>query len=184
MQLEKLTVKSREALLAAQNYATLKNHQAITPLHLLHGILTVEESLIGNILQLLNCNVAGIIADCQQTLEKLPAVYGNSNIYFDKACERIFTLAENLAKNLKDEFISLEHIYLALLEQNDSSTATLVNKYNLNKQAFIKELQKIKTEPIASEDPENRYNALKKYGFDLVEQAKKQKLDPFICSES
>ncbi len=184
MQPEKFTLKSRESLLVAQNYATLKNHQAITPLHIFYGILTVEDSLIRNILQTLGKNLVNIIAECQQVLEKLPAVYGDNTIYFDKSCERIFVLAENLAKNLKDEFISLEHLYLAILEQNDSNIIPIVQKYNLDKQSFIQELQKIKIEPITTEDPENRYNALKKYGFDLVEQAKKQKLDPVIGRDS
>lgn len=184
MQPEKFTLKSRESLLVAQNYATLKNHQAITPLHIFYGILTVEDSLIRNILQILGKNLVNIIAECQQVLEKLPAVYGDNTIYFDKSCERIFVLAENLAKNLKDEFISLEHLYLAILEQNDSNIIPIVQKYNLDKQSFIQELQKIKIEPITTEDPENRYNALKKYGFDLVEQAKKQKLDPVIGRDS
>lgn len=184
MQPEKFTLKSRESLLVAQNYAILKNHQAITPLHIFYGILTVEDSLIRNILQTLGKNLVNIIAECQQVLEKLPAVYGDNTIYFDKSCERIFVLAENLAKNLKDEFISLEHLYLAILEQNDSNIIPIVQKYNLDKQSFIQELQKIKIEPITTEDPENRYNALKKYGFDLVEQAKKQKLDPVIGRDS
>ncbi len=182
MDLNKLTQKSREALNEAQALALKNSHQTIDGEHLHISLLQKKDDLIPKILIKMNVPFDFYYKDLNDEIFKIPKVYGNNaSLYITRRVEEIFVEAEKISKLFKDDYISLEHIYLALLEEVDTPSAKVMKKYGITKDRFLKELSLIRSnQRITSENPEENYEALSRFGKDLVEEAKKEKLDPVI----
>lgn len=182
MDINKLTKKAQEAVFESNNLAVRLNHQSINVEHLHFALITQKDSLISKILIKMNVPFDFYYKDLNDELSKLPKIYGgNVNVTVTRRFEEIFIHAEEIAEKFKDEFISVEHIYLAIMEERNSVSSNIVKKYGITKDKFLKELSAIrKNQRITSQNPEETYEALEKFGRDLVEEARRGKLDPVI----
>jgi len=182
MDINKLTKKAQEAVFESNNLAVRLNHQSINVEHLHFALITQKDSLISKILIKMNVPFDFYYKDLNDELSKLPKIYGgNVNVTVTRRFEEIFIHAEEIAEKFKDEFISVEHIYLAIMEERNSVSSNIVKKYGITKDKFLKELSAIrKNQRITSQNPEEIYEALEKFGRDLVEEARRGKLDPVI----
>ena len=184
MNLQKFTQKSLEAIQNGQSTAMEYRNPQIEQQHLLYGLLTQEEGLIPQLLIKMNINVNGLLKDTKQELERLPHVSGSreaGKIYISGDLDTALTEAERLAENMKDEYVSVEHIFMSLLNSPNSSLKKLFKQYQLEKSEFMKILATVRGNTrVTSDAPESTYDVLKKYGIDLVEKARSNKLDPVI----
>jgi len=182
MDINKLTKKAQEAVFESNNLAVRLNHQSINVEHLHFALITQKDSLISKILIKMNVPFDFYYKDLNDELSKLPKIYGgNVNVTVTRRFEEIFIHAEEIAEKFKDEFISVEHIYLAIMEERNSVSSNIVKKYGITKDKFLKELSAIrKNQRITSQNPEETYEALENFGRDLVEEARRGKLDPVI----
>ena len=177
---EKFTQKSIEVINGAQNIARENQNQTLTPEHMLAALLNQEGGLIGTLLYRLGVDVGAMQGEVNSLIEKQPKVQGVTELYPSGEVSAVLRFAEKVASQLKDEYISVEHIMLGLLAEGGRQVKELLQKYGVTKQNFTDELAKVKTSPVTSDNPEDTYDALKKYGTDLVERAREQKLDPVI----
>ena len=182
MDINKLTKKAQEAVFEANNLALKLNNQSIDVEHLHFALLSQKDSLISKILIKMNVPVDFYYKDLSDELSKLPKIYGsNANVIVTRRFEEIFIQAEEIADKFKDEFVSVEHIYLAIMEERNSMSSNIIKKYGITKEKFLKELSTIrKNQRITSQNPEETYEALERFGRDLVEEANRGKLDPVI----
>lgn len=185
MDVEKLTVKVQEAINEAQSIAIKLNHQQIDTIHLFMAIISEEDGLIPNIFEKMGVNSKKVIDDTEKELDKMPKVLGegarNSSIYVTRKFEEVFVSAEKIANNFKDSYISTEHIILAFMEISDPAVGKILKMNNIGKKEFLNALASVRgNQRVDSKEPEATYDALKKYGRNLVEEAKKHKLDPVI----
>ena len=165
-----------------QNIAISEGHQMLDGEHLHMALLMQKDGLIPKLLKYLNVDTTAVIADVQEALEKLPKVSGNAdNMYSSRRLSQLLMRAEKIAEEFKDEYVSVEHLYLALLEEKGTPSAKIFAKYNINKNKFLEALSKVRgNQRVTSQNPEDNYDALNKYGRDLVEMAREGKLDPVI----
>ncbi|MCK9216390.1 MAG: ATP-dependent chaperone ClpB [Firmicutes bacterium] len=186
MDVGKLTQKAQEAVIEAQNIAIKFNHQSIDGEHLHMGLIIQKDGLIPKILSKMNIPFDFYYKDLNDELYKTPKVYGDkSSLYATRRFEEIFVKAEEETKLFKDEYISVEHIYVSLIEENNTPSSKIINKYGIDKDKFLKALSLIRSNhKIINQNPEESYEALEKFGRDLVEEAKKEKLDPVIGRDS
>ncbi len=185
MNLEKMTAKMRETAQEAQNIALRYNHQKLTPSHFHMALLTIDNSLIVDILKRMKKDVSSIKDDLLNTLSKEPSVENVQDMYMSRDAQSIMLKAEDNQKKYKDSYLSVEHLYLSLMESSDSDTKSIFKKHQIDKKSFEEALQNIrKNKRVESDTPESSYNALEKYGRDLVQQAKDGKLDPVIGRDS
>ncbi len=181
MSAEKYTKKGLESLNEAQNLALLNNHQELTPMHLLCGVLSDKSGLIASLLAKMGKSAELLLSDGLAELESLPKVTGSGvKIYYSTEGARVLAVASELAKKQGDEYVGVEHIFIALLKSSHKSVKTLINKHGISLNEFEKRLKEVKTSPISNDDPEQSYDVLQKYGYDLVERAKNGKIDPVI----
>ncbi len=182
MNIEKMTQKTQEAIVAAQNMAIENSIQEID-VEMLHlALLQQPESTIKGILNSMGVNTAEMEAQLQKYVDSRPKVSGsNQQPYITRRLNEIFIRAEKVMNEFKDEYMGTEHLYIALIEANDGYSAELIKRYGITKDKFLKELMAVrKNQRITSQTPEDTYNTLEKYGRDLIELAKKNKLDPII----
>ncbi len=185
MKPEKMTAKMREAFQEAQNSALRYNHQKLIPSHFHMGLLNIQDSLVVDILTRLNVDVSALKQDLVKVLEKEPRVENAEDLYMSRDAQTLMIKTEDIQKAFKDSFMSVEHIYLALFESKDEATNNLLNTYQIDKKSVKETLDSIrKNKKIDSDNPEASYEALEKYGRDLVSQAKDGKLDPVIGRDS
>lgn len=186
MNIEKLTQNARSALDEAMNMAIQEGHQQIEVEHIHLALMEQREGLIPKLIKYMGVEPGDIIIDLRAYLDKKAKVSGgNSSIYMSNDLNLIFIEAEKIAMQLKDEYVSVEHIYIALLESKHAKTLELFRKYGITKDKFMQNLLKVRgNQRITSENPEENYEALEKYGRDLVEMARKGKLDPVIGRDS
>jgi len=178
MNSEKFTKKALEAINNAQTLALERNNQEIQVEHMAYSLLTDEEGLIPKIITKAGCETQQIIFDINKTISSFPQVTGNnSNIYISNDLALVFSNSEKLLKKYNDDFVSVEHIFECLFDTNLKKT---FSKYLLTKDKFLTTLRTIKTNNVRTDNPEDTYDVLKKYGHDLVEQASIGKLDPVI----
>ena len=178
---DKYTKSAYSALMSAQNRALISNHQEITPEHILYGILEDGAGLVCSLLQKSGIDTRLMQADLQTALNKLPSVTGSgSNAYYGAGAQKILAVAESMAKAQKDEYIGVEHIFIALAKNANRSVKEILAKHSFNLKEFEDGLKKVKTSPISNDDPEQTYDVLQKYGDDLVLRAKQGKIDPVI----
>ncbi len=186
MDTNKLTHKSQEALTQAQAIASQYNHQQIDVEHLLSALLSDESGLIVQLLKRMNVNNNAVLKNINDELSKRPRVLSGGTeqgkIYLTHRLNNILNNAEERAKILKDEYISVEHLFLSILgEGNNTPSGKILNDFGITEEKFLKMLNEVRgSQRVQSADPEATYEALEKYGRDLVSAAKNGKLDPVI----
>ncbi|MBQ6968935.1 MAG: AAA family ATPase, partial [Synergistaceae bacterium] len=186
MDINKLTRKSQEAISSAQAIASEYNHQQVDCEHLLSAMLRDSEGLIPQLLKKMNIDTGELLKSADEELSKLPRVTGSGTeqgkIYITQRLERLFNRAEERAKSLKDEYISVEHLFMAMLGENSASPCgKIFSRFGITEEKFLKTLNEVRGgQRVQSADPEATYEALEKYGRDLVQAAKNNKLDPVI----
>ena len=182
MDTNRFTQKSLEALQAAQQLAQSYGNAQVEQVHLLDALLSQENGLIGQLMGKLGLNVQQVRTACESAVNRLPKISGsNQQPYVTASLSQALTEAENQMKQMRDEYISVEHLFLSLLEKADSTVRPLFASLDITKPKFLEALQAVRgSARVTSEDPESTYDALKKYGQDLVELARQNKLDPVI----
>ena len=182
MNIEKYTQKMQGAILDAQSIANSYGHQQLEIAHVHYAIISDSDGLIPKLLEAMNVDVKSLKADLKSDLEKLPKVSGSSaQLYMSSELNNVLTKAEKIASDFKDEYVSVEHLYLAILDSNNQEVSRLMTKYGINKDEFMKALTMVRgNQRVTSQNPEDTYDALNKYGTDLVDAARKGKLDPVI----
>ncbi len=185
MNFEKFTENSLKVLQSSESLASENKSPELQQVHILYSLLTIDGSLIYEILQGQGINVSSLIVDVNAEINKLPKVSGGDRVYLSQKANEALNYAFEIAKNMKDEYVSVEHIFLALIEKCDAKVQDLLKKYNINKNNFLQVLKNIRGNTnVTNQNPEDTYNVLKKYGSDLVELAKAHKLDSVIGRDS
>ena len=188
MNAEKLTQKSMDAVRKAQSIAVMHSNQIIEPIHLLAGLLKQENGLIPQLLRKMNIDADIFESETDKKLDSLPKVTGSgrsNNIGISSESDRVLTSAEKIASDMKDEFISVEHIMLALIDCKDKDVSQLCKTFNISRENFLSALMSVRGNTrVTTENPEDTYDVLSKYGQELVELARKNKLDPVIGRDS
>jgi|WetSurMetagenome_2_1015567.scaffolds.fasta_scaffold00085_52 ATP-dependent Clp protease ATP-binding subunit ClpB len=183
MRLDKLTVKSQEALQEAQGLAEKKGNQQVDVEHLLYAIVSDDEGICPQLLNKVGANIAAVKADLDKEIEKIPKVSGATpmgQLYVTPRLKNVIEKAFDEAQHLTDEFISVEHILIAVFSDQGSATAIL-NRNGATRANILNAMKEIRgTQRVTDPNPEDKYQALKKYGKDLTELARKGKLDPII----
>lgn len=182
MNIEKYTQNAQQAIMDCQNIAISEGHQMLDGEHLHLALMMQKDGLIPKLIKFMNLDPTSIIADLQEEMEKLPKVSGAAdNMYSSRRLSQILMKAEKIADDFKDEYVSVEHLYLALLEERGTPSAKIFSKFGIDKNKFLDALSKVRgNQRVTSQNPEDNYDALNKYGRDLVEMAREGKLDPVI----
>ena len=185
MSTENYTQKTLEAIRDAQALAQEKNNQYLTPEHLLYALLKQDGGLIGSIFSRIGVNCGSLLAELDTKIDEFPKVSGgNGQVYASPETSKVLTVAEKTAEKLHDEYISVEHLMLGIFAEGDRALKQLLQDHGITRSRFSEELSKVKSNPVTSDNPEDTYDALKKYGTDLVERARKKELDPVIGRDS
>ena len=180
MNLQKFTQKSLEAIQNAQSMAVEYGNPQMDQQHLLVTLLTQDEGLIPQLMQKVNVNVNGLLQAAENEVKKLPRATGGQT-YVSSDLDKTLTAAEKLAENMTDEYVSVEHIFMAMVNSPNAALKDIFRQYNITKEGFMKILATVRGNTrVTSDSPEATYDALKKYGADLVEKARSKKLDPVI----
>ncbi|MCR5683162.1 MAG: ATP-dependent chaperone ClpB, partial [Clostridiales bacterium] len=181
---EKLTQKSLDALKTAQSLAVERNNVQVTPEHLAYALVSQDGGLIGSLFEKMGVDTRAFLTRLEAILNAIPGVTGSGRepdkIYISPECDRTLDLAEKIAEQMKDEYVSVEHFMLALFDRPTEKLASLYREFGLTKDAFMQVLAGVRNSRVTSDNPEQTYEALKKYGTDLVERARSQKMDPVI----
>lgn len=182
MNLEKYTQKAQDAIVEMQNIAVSEGHQQLDGEHLHLALMMQQDGLIPKLVKYMGIDTGKVIGDLEAEMEKLPKVAGaGDNMYSTRRLNKLLMDSEKIAGDFKDEFVSVEHMYLALLAERGTPSAAIFSKYEITKDKFLKALENVRgNQKITSQNPEDQYQALEKYGRDLVEMAKDGKLDPVI----
>jgi len=188
MNAEKFTQRSADAVRKAQSIAVMQSNNVIEPIHLLSGLLKQENGLIPQLLKKMNIDTDIFDGEVDKKIALLPKVTGSgrsSNIGISVEGDRILTNAESIADNMKDEFVSVEHIMLSLIDCKDRDVSALFRTFNITRDPFLSALMSVRGNTrVTSENPEDTYDVLKKYGQELVGLARRNKLDPVIGRDS
>ena len=185
MNYDKLTQKSVECIQNTQRGALEFGNQEIRPIHILRVLASDQDGLIYQMLRDMNINTDYLLKDCEEEIARLPKISPLREAYLSSEADQVLGLAENISKQMKDEYVSVEHIMLALFEKGGKSVLDVLAKNKVTKSEFVKELASVRGNAnVTTDNPEGTYNALKKYGTDLVELARKNKIDPIIGRDS
>ena len=189
MNIEQMTQKTREALQAAQRIAVEYSNNAVEQEHLLAALAQQQDGLIPQMLQTLGIDANAFAQVALQKVEALPRVTGSGRdpekIYISNDLDRALNAAEQQAKQMKDEYISVEHVFLGILQRPGKAANEIFKAFSLTAEKFMQQLRTVRgNQRVTSDNPEDTYNALKKYGQDLVEMARANKLDPVIGRDS
>ena len=185
MNMEKFTRKSLEAIREAQQVAIEHQNMQIDQQHLLYALTAQQEGLIPQLFTALNIEPQRVLSACEREIERIPKVSGPGRdpekVYISQSVDAALNEAEKQAEHMKDEYVSVEHIVLALMEKPNGVLKRLFSELGLTRDAFLKQLQAVRGNArVTSDQPEDTYDALKKFGTDLTDLARKQKLDPVI----
>lgn len=186
MNTEKFTQKTNEVLELAQKVAIKLNHAKLDGEHLHYALLEVEGSMVANVLSAIGIDVKAVASALYDYLEKMPKVYGDDvQLSGTRRLNQLLIYAEDEAKRFKDDYVSVEHLYLALLGERNSFSTSLFNRFNITTENFLIALKSIRSnQRVTSQNPEVGYEALSKYSINLIERAKAGKLDPVIGRDS
>ena len=191
MNAEKFTQKTIEIINDAQNLARERQNQTLAAEHLLYALLAMDGGLVRTLVMRIGQKngrgdvIDSMLNDTDAAVEKLPKVSGsNGELYPSSEVSAVLRFAEKAAAGMKDEYISVEHIMLGLLSEGGRAVRDICARYGVSTKSFTDELAKVKTSPVTSDNPEDTYDVLAKYGTDLVERAREQKLDPVIGRDS
>ena len=180
MEMDKYTRKSLEVVEKAKEKALEYDNQELTQMHLLAGLLEIDDSLIAKIFEKMGVNVTGAVNAVEDKLARLPKVSGG-NMYAGNNFSKALIQAEKEAKQMGDTYVSVEHLFLGMVDKADSDIKVFLKDWGVSRNAFLKELAEIRgNHKVDSDDPESSYEAMEKFGYDLVERARQQKLDPVI----
>ncbi|MCL6635708.1 MAG: type VI secretion system ATPase TssH, partial [Peptococcaceae bacterium] len=182
MDINRYTQKSRESLSSAQQLAAARHHQEVTGKHLLAALLTQEGGLVPRLLEHAGINAGGLAGRVEDLLRKIPVVTGyEGSLHLGAALARVLARAEKEARQMKDDYVSVEHLLLALLEEGEPETREVLQQAGLSRNVLLNSLQAIRgNQRVTGENPEDTYEALERYGRDLTRQAADGKLDPVI----
>ena len=182
MNIEKYTQNAQSAIIDCQNIAVEEGHQQIDGEHLHLALLMQKDGLISKLLKFMQVNTGEMVGALQAEIDKLPKVSGGADsMYSTRRLQQLLLSAEKKAEKLKDEYVSVEHLYLALLDERNTPSAQILKRYGVTKDGFLQALNQVRgNQRVTSQNPEENYDALNKYGRDLVEMAREGKLDPVI----
>ena len=189
MNAQKFTQKSLEAIQEANNLALSNNNMQIEQEHLLYALLTIDQSLIAQLIKKMGKDPQALTQAVKQEIDKMPGVTGSGReagkIYVAQDVDTVLAKAENIADSMKDEYVSVEHLMLSLMENPNRNLKEIFKLFDIRKNDFLKVLQEVRGNTrVTSDSPEGTYDVLKKYGHDLVEDAREKKLDPVIGRDS
>ena len=186
MNIEKYTQNAQGAIIDCQNIAVEEGHQQIDGEHLHLALLMQKDGLIPKLIKFMGINTGEVIGAVQQQIDKLPKVSGSAeSMYTTRRLQQILLNAEKKADKMKDEYVSVEHLYLALLDERNTPSAEIFKRYGITRDKFLEALNQVRgNQRVTSQNPEENYDALNKYGRDLVEMARDGKLDPVIGRDS
>ena len=181
MNINKFTQKSMEAVQGCEKLAYEYGNQEIDQEHFLYSLITIEDSLIAGLLEKMGIERNAFTRDTEALIQKKPKVSGGGQIYISNSLNKVLINAEDVAKQMGDSYVSVEHLFIAMINDPNKEIKELFKRYNVNKDAFLKVLSTVRgNQKVTTDNPEATYDTLKKYGQDLVERAKEGKLDPVI----
>ena len=181
MNADKFTQKTIETIQTAQSMAQENGNQYLTPEHLLYALVDADGGLIGTLLGRMGVDCNAVLSELDTAINQLPKVSGGSGeVYASPETSKIFNFAEREAKSGGDAYVSVEHLMLGIFANETAAIKRIFSAHGITKAGFTAELKKVKTGPVTSDNPEDTYDALKKYGTDLVERAREGKMDPVI----
>ena len=185
MNAQKFTQKSLEAIQSAQQLTIERQNMQLEEEHLFYALLTQEDGLIPQLLLKMNCNIQALTKEAEKLLDKFPHVSGPGReagkIYVSADVDQVLNAAEKTADTMKDDYVSVEHLFLSLLEHPNQNLSRLFQTFNIDKNGFLNVLVSVRGNTrVTSDSPEATYDALKRYGTDLVERARSKKMDPVI----
>ena len=184
MNINKFTQKSLEAVNNCEKLAYQYGSPEIDQEHFLYSLLTIEDSLILKLIEKMGVNKEAFLSQVQQAVEKKPKVSGGQT-YISKSLNQVLVSAEDEAKAMGDEYVSVEHLFLSLMKYPNTEIKKLFQAYGITRERFLQALSTVRgNQKVVSDNPEATYETLEKYGYDLVERAKQQKLDPVIGRDS
>ncbi len=184
MNINKFTQKSLEAVNSCEKLAYQYGSPEIDQEHFLYSLLTIEDSLILKLIEKMEVNKEAFLSQVQQLVEKKPKVSGGQT-YISKSLNQVLVSAEDEAKAMGDEYVSVEHLFLSLMKYPNAEVKKLFQAYGITRERFLQALSTVRgNQKVVSDNPEATYETLEKYGYDLVERAKQQKLDPVIGRDS
>ncbi|HCD46706.1 MAG TPA: ATP-dependent chaperone ClpB [Lachnoclostridium sp.] len=184
MNINKFTQKSVEAVQNCEKLAYEYGNQQIEQEHMLYSLLTIEDSLIMKLITKMNIQKEHFLNETAQAIEKLPKVRGGQ-LYISNELNKVLISAEDEAKSMGDEYVSVEHLFLAMLKQPSKAVKELFRSYGITKESFLQALSTVRgNQRVVNDNPEATYDTLTKYGYDMVERARDQKLDPVIGRDS
>ena len=185
MNINKFTQKSMEAVQNCEKLAYEYGNQQIDEQHLLYSLLTLEDSLILKLITKMGIQGDMFSNEAKQTVERLPKVSGGGQLYISSDLNKVLISGEDEAKAMGDEYVSVEHLFLSLLKHPNKEIKALFKLYNITRETFLQALSTVRgNQRVVSDNPEATYDTLQKYGYDLVERARDQKLDPVIGRDS
>ncbi len=181
MNINKFTQKSAEALNNCEKLAYEYGNQEIDQEHLLYSLLTIEDSLIAKLVEKMEIHLPSFIERAKKALEQKTKVSGDVQLMISQSLNKVLVSAEDEAKKMGDEYVSVEHIFLTLIAYPNNAVKAIFKEYGITRDRFLTALQSVRgNQQVTSDNPEATYDTLKKYGVDLVERARQQKLDPVI----
>nr|WP_294575120.1 ATP-dependent chaperone ClpB [uncultured Anaerostipes sp.] len=184
MNINKFTQKSIEAVNQCEKIAYDYGHQEIDQEHFLYSLLTIEDSLIASLLSKMNIQKDTFLSQVQELLAKKPKVSGGQ-VYMSSDLNQVLLHGEDEMKAMKDEYVSVEHLFLAMIKHPNKAVKELFRAYGITRNRFLEVLAQIRGgQKVTSDNPEETYDSLEKYGYDLVKRAREQKLDPVIGRDS
>ena len=184
MNINKFTQKSIEAVNQCEKIAYDHGHQEIDQEHFLYSLLTIDDSLIASLLEKMGINKETFLSQVQELLNKKPKVSGGQ-VYMSNDLNQVLLHGEDEMKAMKDEYVSVEHLFLAMIKHPNKAVKELFRAYGITRNRFLQVLSQIRGgQKVTSDNPEETYDSLEKYGYDLVKRAREQKLDPVIGRDS
>ncbi len=184
MNISKFTQKSIEAMNNCEKVAYDYGHQELLPEHLVYSLMTLEDSLISRLIEKMEISPEVFLAQIEGLLKKRPKVSGG-NVYMGDKLNKALIYAEDEAKAMGDSYVSVEHLFLSVMKHPTSELSDLFKQFKITRERFLKALQEVRGNvKVTTDNPEGTYESLEKYGYDLVERARQQKLDPVIGRDS
>ena len=184
MNINKFTQKSIEAVNQCEKIAYDHGHQEIDQEHFLYSLLTIDDSLIASLLEKMGINKETFLSQVQELLNKKPKVSGGQ-VYMSNDLNQVLLHGEDEMKAMKDEYVSVEHLFLTMIKHPNKAVKELFRAYGITRDRFLQVLSQIRGgQKVTSDNPEETYDSLEKYGYDLVKRAREQKLDPVIGRDS
>ena len=180
MNAQNYTQKTIEAIQTAQSMALENHNNYIMPEHLLYALIDQDGGLIPSLLGKMGVDCNGVLSELDTEISRLPKVGGDASVYLSQEANRVITAAEKAAKSMGDEYLSVEHLMIGIFAAATPAIKRIFADHGITKSAFTAELSKVKSSPVTGDNPESTYDALAKYGTDLVKRARENELDPVI----